>query len=181
MHRDLKPENVLLLGGHWRLADFGISRYAEATTAPDTRKYSMSPRYAAPEQWRFERAGTPADVYAFGVMVHELLSGSPPFAGPDFRDLHLNKVPAPLTAAKAALAALVEECLYKAPEARPSPANILARLARATEPALSGGLAGLNRPTAPMSRAAVRSAARRPPTSLKPNAARRWPIRLCRP
>ena len=40
VHRDLKPENVLLLSGHWCLADFGISRYAEATTAPDTQKYA---------------------------------------------------------------------------------------------------------------------------------------------
>ena len=143
VHRDLKPENVLLLGGHWCLADFGISRYAEATTAPDTRKYSMSPGYAAPEQWRFERAGTPADVYAFGIMAYELRSGSLPFTGPDFRDQHLNKVPAPLTAASAALGALVEECLYKAPEARPSPANILARLGRAADPVPWGGLARL--------------------------------------
>jgi eukaryotic-like serine/threonine-protein kinase len=143
VHRDLKPENVLLLEGHWCLADFGISRYAEATTAPDTRKHSMTPAYAAPEQWRFERAGTPADVYAFGAMAYELLSGSRPFGGPDFREQHLNATPAPLTAAPAALAALVEECLYKAAEARPSPANILARLGRAAEPAPSGGLARL--------------------------------------
>jgi hypothetical protein len=143
VHRDLKPENVLLLDGHWCLADFGISRYAEKTTAPDTRKYSMTPGYAAPEQWRFERAGTPADVYAFGVMAYELLSGSLPLAGPDFRDQHLNVVAPPLPSAPTALAALVEECLYKAAEARPSPANILARLARATEAAPSGGLARL--------------------------------------
>jgi eukaryotic-like serine/threonine-protein kinase len=38
VHRDLKPENILLLSGTWCLADFGISRYAEATTAPDTQK-----------------------------------------------------------------------------------------------------------------------------------------------
>jgi len=56
VHRDLKPENVLYLNGFWCLADFGISRYAEATTAEDTRKYSMTGPYAAPEQWRFERA-----------------------------------------------------------------------------------------------------------------------------
>jgi serine/threonine-protein kinase len=43
VHRDIKPENVLLLDGHWCLADFGISRYAEATTAPDTHKFAMSP------------------------------------------------------------------------------------------------------------------------------------------
>jgi serine/threonine-protein kinase len=143
VHRDLKPENVLLLDGRWCLADFGISRYAEATTAPDTRKYSMSRQYAAPEQWRFERAGTPADVYALGVMAYELLSGSLPFTGPDFRDQHLRMAPAPLAVGSAALAALVDECLYKAAEARPSPANILARLGRAAEPVPSGGLARL--------------------------------------
>ncbi len=44
VHRDLKPENVLRLLGTWCLADFGISRYAEATTAADTQKYALSPR-----------------------------------------------------------------------------------------------------------------------------------------
>ena len=52
VHRDIKPENVLLLGGRWHLADFGIARYAEATTAQDTFKYAKTPAYAAPEQWR---------------------------------------------------------------------------------------------------------------------------------
>ena len=45
MHRDLKPENVLLYQGHWCLADFGIARYAGATTAPDTHKYAMTAAY----------------------------------------------------------------------------------------------------------------------------------------
>ena len=40
VHRDLKPENILLLDGKRCLADFGISRYAEATTAPDTQEYA---------------------------------------------------------------------------------------------------------------------------------------------
>lgn len=39
VHRDLKPSNVLFYDGAWCLADFGISRYAEATTADDTRKF----------------------------------------------------------------------------------------------------------------------------------------------
>lgn len=50
VHRDLKPENVLLLEGNWCLADFGIAPYAEASTAPDTRKAAMSAAYAAPER-----------------------------------------------------------------------------------------------------------------------------------
>ena len=118
VHRDLKPENVLRLDGRWCLADFGISRYAEATTAPDTRKFAMSPQYAAPERWRAERASGAADVYAVGVMAYEMLTGVLPFAGPafeDFRDAHLHQDPAHLGEVPAALAALVEECLYKAP------------------------------------------------------------------
>jgi serine/threonine-protein kinase len=67
VHRDLKPENVLRLNGGWCLADFGISRYAEASTAPDTRKFALSPYYAAPERWRNEHATTSADMYALGV------------------------------------------------------------------------------------------------------------------
>ncbi len=136
VHRDLKPENVLLLDGHWCLADFGISRYAEATTAPDTRKYAMSPPYAAPERWRHERATIATDVYSLGIIAYELLSGSLPFAGPDlhgFREQHLHGNPTPLSGVPAALGALIEECLYKPPEARPSPSNILARFVRVAE------------------------------------------------
>jgi serine/threonine protein kinase len=83
VHRDLKPANVLLYQGHWCLADFGIARYAAATTAPDTRKHSMTPPYAAPEQWRAEHATSATDVYAFGVMMFQMLQGHLPFPGPD--------------------------------------------------------------------------------------------------
>ena len=76
VHRDLKPENILLVGDKWCLADFGISRYAEATTAPDTRKHALSPPYAAPERWRSERATAATDVYSLGVVAYELLVGS---------------------------------------------------------------------------------------------------------
>ena len=110
VHRDLKPPNVLLLGGHWCLADFGIARYAEATTAPDTRKYAMSPPYAAPEQWRYERVTAASDVYAFGVIAHQLLAGSLPFTGPaehDFRDQHLHQNPPQLVSVPAGLLARV--------------------------------------------------------------------------
>lgn len=147
VHRDLKPENVLLYQGHWCIADFGIARYAEATTEPDTRKYAMTPAYAAPEQWRSERATTATDIYAFGVIAFELLQGDLPFPGPDLREQHL-KQPAPeLSDYPAPLAALVAECLLKPPAGRPSPSNILARLRhsqRAPSPA-SARLQAINR------------------------------------
>jgi|SRR6266540_2213507 len=146
VHRDVKPANVLFLDGRWCLADFGISRYAEATTAPDTRKHALSPPYAAPERWRGERATIAADVYAVGVIAYELLSDSMPFVGPgteEFREQHLHGEPCPLDYLPAPLGALVEECLYKAPEPRPSPSNLLARLRRFTASPSSAGLASL--------------------------------------
>jgi serine/threonine-protein kinase len=147
VHRDLKPENVLLLDGRWQLSDFGISRYAEATTATETRKFALTPPYAAPEQWRAERATAATDIYAFGVMAYELFAGARPFAGPashDFREQHLHETPPSLTDVPAALDALVAECLYKAPEARPRAANVAARLAAAaSQSAASSGLAKL--------------------------------------
>ena len=143
VHRDLKPENVLFYDGRWCVADFGISRYVEAATGPNTKKHAGSAFYAAPEQWRGERAEAAADVYAFGVIGYELLSGARPFTGPDYRDQHLNKSPEPLTGVADSLGALVEECLYKAPGARPSPAAVLSRLERAAAAAASRGVARL--------------------------------------
>lgn len=99
VHRDLKPQNVLLLAGRWCLADFGIARYAEASTAPDTRKFAMSMPYPAPERWRGERATAAADVYSLGVMAHVVLAGVLPFSGPsdhEFREQHLHADPPPL-------------------------------------------------------------------------------------
>ncbi|MFA5308222.1 MAG: serine/threonine-protein kinase [Dehalococcoidales bacterium] len=138
VHRDLKPENVLFYNRHWCLTDFGISRYAEATTAPDTHKFSMTPPYAAPEQWRGERATHATDVYAFGVMAFELLQGRLPFPGPDFRDQHLHQAPPVINGVPPSFASLANECLFKAQAARPTPANILIRLQATRKPALPG-------------------------------------------
>jgi len=138
VHRDLKPENVLFYNGHWCLTDFGISRYAEATTAPDTHKYSMTDQYAAPEQWRGERATPATDVYAFGVMAFELLQGRLPFPGPDFRDQHLHQAPPVINGVPPSFASLANECLFKAQAARPTPANILIRLQAVRRPASPG-------------------------------------------
>ena len=142
IHRDLKPENVLLLDGAWSLADFGIARYAEASTAPDTWKNAMSAPYAAPERWRYERALGATDVYSLAVIAFEILMGNRPFIGPgwdDFRNQHLHLEAPDLTGVPPALAGLVSECLFKAPGARPSAANVLARLERVQVPSSPGG------------------------------------------
>ena len=67
------------MDNRWCLADFGISRFADATTAPDTRKFSKTPAYAAPEQWRDERATSATDV-CLRIIAYELVTGRRPFA-----------------------------------------------------------------------------------------------------
>ncbi|MGI8535308.1 MAG: protein kinase domain-containing protein [Mycobacteriales bacterium] len=150
VHRDIKPDNVLLLDGSWCLTDFGISRYTAASTSPDTHKYAWTSEYAAPEQWTFERATPAADVYAVGVMAHEMLAGAVPFPGPydeDLREQHLHTPPPRLPAdVPARLAALIAECLAKPPQARPPAAQLANRLARAAEPPRSPGASALADP-----------------------------------
>ena len=131
VHRDIKPENLLLWDGNWCLADFGISRYADASTEPHTQKYAMTPRYAAPERWRSERAKSATDVYSLGVVAYEMLAAEPPFGGPeihDYRRQHLEDVPESLAGIPPRIQSLIDECLYKSPEARPRPHNLLLRL-----------------------------------------------------
>ena len=142
VHRDIKPDNILLHNGRWCLADFGISRYVEATTAPDTRKYAMTNAYAAPEQWRGERATNATDVYSLGVVAYEALAGQRPFIGPeqhDYRRQHLEDRPEPIANVPPTLQSLIDACLSKAPQARPRPQEMLRRLRESQRPSSAAG------------------------------------------
>jgi eukaryotic-like serine/threonine-protein kinase len=86
VHRDLKPSNILVTAeGEIRLLDFGIAKLLDPhdfpAPAPETRPELrlMTPEYASPEQIRGEAVTTAADVYALGLLLHELLSGQHPF------------------------------------------------------------------------------------------------------
>ncbi len=136
VHRDIKPDNILLLNDQWQLADFGISKYAEATTAQDTRKFFRTPKYAAPEQWRDQTATSATDVYAVGIVAYELLTGQPPFASSDISVIHkqhLTEIPAGLRDVPLPLSDIVRQCLIKAPQARPSPTQLLEQLKTARD------------------------------------------------
>jgi len=80
IHRDLKPSNVLVEAGTGRplLIDFGL---AHLETCPSPRSLAGTPLYMAPEQWAPESAdmSCATDVYGFGAMAFELLTGRPPY------------------------------------------------------------------------------------------------------
>jgi serine/threonine-protein kinase len=122
VHRDLKPGNVLWHEGRWKISDFGIAKFVEDATSLETLRSSLTPAYAAPEQWRGERPSNATDVYSLGCILYAMLAGQPPFVGDadDIREAHL-KSPAPtLPGDDVRLSGLVATMLRKAEESRPS-------------------------------------------------------------
>jgi non-specific serine/threonine protein kinase len=128
VHRDIKPENVLLLEGVAVVADFGIARALSAMPAHRiTTAGGMigTPRYMAPEQvMGVADLDGRADLYALACVSYEMLSGQPPFAGPDegLPYQHLSVEPRVLTDLRPsippAVAAAIARALAKLPADR---------------------------------------------------------------
>ena len=133
VHRDLKPANIMVDrrdGDHVTLVDFGLSKTesgwsgAQMTSEGDLLG---TPDYMAPEQWLGQLVDARADVYAFGVMAYEMLSGVLPFHGKTHvvvMQSHLSDPPVPLeerglTDLAPGLDELVLHCLQKKPSERP--------------------------------------------------------------
>jgi serine/threonine-protein kinase len=86
VHRDIKPENVLLSGGQYVVADFGIARAIDAAGAARLTETGLAlgtPSYMSPEQASGARdPDRRSDIYSLGCLVYEMLAGEPPFTGP---------------------------------------------------------------------------------------------------
>lgn len=94
-HLDIKPENVFLARGddgriRVKLLDFAgdlASTVAGFAPGPGPGEVQGTPAYMSPEQVGGEIPGPPTDLYALGVVLHEMLSGAPPYAGDGSREL----------------------------------------------------------------------------------------------
>ena len=130
VHRDIKPENVMLSDRHALVTDFGVAKaVSDATGLQSLTTAGVAigtPTYMAPEQAVADpHTDHRADIYAFGVLAYELLTGSPPFAGLSRQAVlasHVTRAAEPVTAHRASipplLASLVMKCLEKKPADR---------------------------------------------------------------
>lgn len=144
VHRDMKPENVLIGDdGRVKVADFGLVR-AVGTVTNTTGSVLGTVSYLAPEQIEDGTADTRTDVYACGVVLYEMLTGSKPHGGETPAQVlyqHLNEpVPAPSAAVPglpAGLDDLVASATARNPEARPFDAVALLAETRAARSGLT--------------------------------------------
>jgi serine/threonine-protein kinase len=131
-HRDLKPDNVFLVrseeGVQTKLLDFGIAKLLGNRSGQKTQTGTPigTPHYMSPEQARGVNVGTRTDVYSFGVMTYQMLTGVLPFEGDVVMDIlvkHMSETPPPPSSKNAsltrALDAPILHMLSKEPDARP--------------------------------------------------------------
>ena len=140
VHRDLKPANVMITDeGHAKIIDFGIAKLIETAVAGDVPTKTSegtdagvvlgTMTYMSPEQARGDRVDHRSDIFSFGIVLHEMLAGSPPFQGksgietasaiihsPSPRLPALG--PAVMPEASADIQRIVDKCLEKDPADR---------------------------------------------------------------
>ncbi|MFF4830837.1 protein kinase [Streptomyces sp. NPDC001315] len=131
VHRDLKPANVLLQqnGGqmHPMLTDFGIARLADSPGLTRTHEFVGTPAYVAPESAEGRPQTSAVDVYGAGILLYELVTGRPPFSGGSALEVlhqHLSAEPRRPSTVPDPLWTVIERCLRKNPEERPSAENL---------------------------------------------------------
>ncbi|MFD8330807.1 serine/threonine-protein kinase [Streptomyces lydicus] len=160
VHRDLKPRNVMIRpDGSLVVLDLGIASALDTDTTRLTHTGSPigSPAYMAPEQAMGGAVGPHTDLYALGVLLHELLSGEVPFAGSTALGVlhrHLHEEPVPVRHLRPdvpeALEALVLHLLRKDPEARPADAQEVYLALAPLLPTAATGPQAAAAPLAPM-------------------------------
>ncbi len=129
LHRDIKPGNVLLSrSGHAKLADFGLAKRTEGASGPGATRYTApaltvgTVAYMSPEQASGQPLDTRSDIFSFGALLYEILTGRLPFPGQTDLEMMRSIMDAAPTSLPdsipEALRAIVEKMLEKNPAER---------------------------------------------------------------
>jgi len=134
VHRDIKPSNIMVLrGNHVKIADFGIARMESALWLTQTGKNVGTPLYMSPEQIQSHPIDARTDIFSFGVVLYQMLTGRLPFSGDNINSVWyqiVNEEPKKPSLINPEvpemLDRIVAKCLAKKPEDRYLNANELA-------------------------------------------------------
>jgi serine/threonine protein kinase len=138
VHRDIKPENIMFRqDGTSVLADFGIARAVDSTTRLTRTGISVgTPNYMSPEQCRAEKVDGRSDLYALGIVLFEMLTGSLPYEAASEAGILLKQIQAPIPRLPAGLTpyqSLIDTLLAKDMGKRPQRAGELIAMIGAVE------------------------------------------------
>jgi serine/threonine-protein kinase len=142
VHRDIKPANILLdANGNANVTDFGIALVTSRPARELLGSTAGTPHYMSPEQSLGEQVDGRSDVYALGVVLYEMLTGTLPFPGRNAAEVIAKHISAPLPKVSerepetpAALVRLVDHMLAKDPATRPTAAELVKELTAASTP-----------------------------------------------
>jgi serine/threonine protein kinase len=143
VHRDLKPANVLLAEDGPRLIDFGISRSMESSSLTRTGMVVGSPGFMSPEQAEGRPVGPPSDIFSLGAILTFAATGEGPFGeGSTVALLYRVVTSQPnIQGVPDDIRPVIERCLVKYPQERPTAAQLLTWLSTAevvADPAREG-------------------------------------------
>ena len=125
VHRDLKPENIMVdAEDRIKLIDFGIAMKEDARrlTYAGPSPLLGTPDYISPEQVKGQRGDQRSDIYALGAMLYEMLTGEPPFSGPNPLAVMNERVlndPQPARKMRTEISPELQEILYRSMERDP--------------------------------------------------------------
>ncbi len=126
VHHDVKPENIMVLDNKLaKLADFGIAQIPNSKVKAQSNKIMGSPSYMSPEQIQFKPTDSRSDIFSFGVVMYQMLTGKLPFMGDNIMALmrQISDITPPSPSSlnhkvSDLLDAIVSKCMAKNPSAR---------------------------------------------------------------
>jgi predicted Ser/Thr protein kinase len=124
VHRDIKPDNIFMLpDGRVKVADFGIARISSVSSMTQVGQVIGTPGYMSPEQVKGEQVAPPSDIFSVGVLLYELLTGTPAFGSTSATSIMykiVHEEPKPLHVVNSALPPYLEAIVAKATAKSPS-------------------------------------------------------------